>query len=124
MPLETPKSSGTPVVKSAKHPLSSFARSSLAVIALFGLIVPNGLFVRWLLFEPHDWSAVLDDHLAMAFMLDAFLALVLFAWYFATRPIGPVRARWFVVLALIGGLGFALPAYWLWNEVRPELERS
>ena len=124
MRIDSSPESGTPITTSSRRPPSPPAKLGLTAIALFGLIVPNGLFIRWLLVEPHDWSAVLNDHLAMAFMLDALLALVLFTWYFAARPIGPVHARWFVVLALIGGLGFALPAYWLWNEMRTAIKQA
>lgn len=88
----------------------------LLVAAAFGLLVPNGLFVWWLLHDWHGLGAVLQDRLAMGFILDALLALVLLAWSFARAPIGRVRWPWFVVLSLIGGLGFGLPLYWWLNR--------
>ena len=90
----------------------------LLLVALFGLLVPNGLFVYWLMNEFHGLRPVLENKLALAFMLDALLALVLLAVYFARRPIGPVRWTWFVVLSLLGGLGFSLPFYWWLNTRR------
>jgi hypothetical protein len=36
--------------------------------------------------------------------------------HFARKPIGNVRWYWFVVLSLIGGLGFSLPLYWWLNN--------
>lgn len=90
----------------------------LLLVALFGLVVPNGLFVYWLFVEFNGLAAVMQNKLALAFMIDAFLALALIAVYFARRPIGPVRWPWFVVLSLIGGLGFSLPFYW-WLNTRP-----
>jgi hypothetical protein len=90
----------------------------LLLVALFGLLVPNGYFVHWLLTSFHGVGPILRDHLAMGFMLDAFLALILLAWNFARAPIGPVRWPWFVILSLIGGLGFGLPLYW-WLNRRP-----
>lgn len=90
----------------------------LLLVALFGLLVPNGLFVYWLVTEFHGLRPVLENKLALAFMLDAFLALALLAVYFARRPIGPVRWTWFVVLSLLGGLGFSLPFYWWLNTRR------
>jgi hypothetical protein len=87
----------------------------LLAIALFGLLVPNGLFVHWLLSDYRGLAVVLGNRLALAFMLDAFLVLVLLSVYFARHPIGPVRWPWFVVLSIVGGLGFSLPFYWWLN---------
>ena len=47
----------------------------LVIVALFGLLVPNGLFVYWLLAEYRGVGPVLADKLALGFMLDAFLVL-------------------------------------------------
>jgi len=88
----------------------------LIVLALFGLTVPNGFFVYWLAREYTGLAAALDNHLAVGFILDAFMAMLLLAWWFARRPIGPVRWPWFVLLSLIGRLGFSLPAYWWINS--------
>lgn len=89
-------------------------------IALFGLLVPNGLFIYWLLAEFHGIVPVMQDKLALAFILDAFLALALLTVYFARRPIGPVRWHWFVILSILGGLGFSLPFYYWLNLRRAE----
>lgn len=90
----------------------------LLAVALFGLTVPNGLFIYWLFAEFDGVAAVMGNHLAVAFMLDALLAVVLLAVYFARRPIGRVGWGWFVVLSFVGGLGFSLPFYW-WLNDRP-----
>ena len=92
----------------------------LLVVALFGLVVPNGLFFYWLLVEFDGLRAVLRNHLAMAFILDALITLVLLAIYFAKAP--PGRYRWplFVALSVAGGLCFGLPFYW-WLNQRPKV---
>lgn len=87
----------------------------LLLIALFGLLVPNGLFIVWLLTEFNGIGPVLHNHLALGFILDAFMAMALLSVYFARKPIGVVRWPWFVVLSLVGGLGFSLPFYWWLN---------
>ena len=89
----------------------------LLLVAAFGLLVPNGLFVRWLVRDFSGIDAVLQNELALAFMLDAALATALLAWLFAERPLGPVRWPWFVVLSLLGGLGFSIP-FWVWLNRR------
>jgi len=91
----------------------------LVVVAVFGLVVPNGLFVYWLLVEFPGLTAVLENTLALAFMLEALLLLALLAVYFARRPIGPVGWGWFVALSIVGGLGFGLPLYYWLNVRKP-----
>ena len=88
----------------------------LLAVALFGLFVPNGIFVYWLLTEFNGVGAVVDNKLALAFIIEAFLVLGIMAVYFARNPVGPVKWYWFVVLSLIGGLGFGIPFYYWWNR--------
>jgi len=88
----------------------------LLLIALFGLLVPNGLFLYWLFYEYDGLAHVLQNKLAIAFIIDAFLSLGLLAYYFASRPIGRIKWYWFVVLSLLGGLGFSIPFYWWLNK--------
>lgn len=95
----------------------------LLLVALFGLLVPNGLFLSWLLVEFDSLAAVFQDQLALAFILDAFMILALLTVYFRRRPIGPVPWPWFVVLSLVGGLGFSLPFYWWLNRRPPATQR-
>ena len=93
----------------------------LLLVSLFGLLVPNALFLYWLLVEYQGIAAVLQDKLALAFILDAFMVLALLAVHFARNPIGRIRWPWFVLLSLLGGLGFSLPFYYWLNrrEQRP-----
>jgi hypothetical protein len=88
----------------------------LLLAALFGLIVPNGFFVYWLVFEFHGLGPVLHDNLALGFILDVVLVLIILSVYFARRPIGPVKWHSFVLLSLLGGLGFSLPLYYWLNR--------
>jgi hypothetical protein len=88
----------------------------LLIVALFGLLVPNGLFIYWLGCEHHGLDDVLGNHLALAFMMEAFVVLFLMAYYFARDPPGNIKWYWFIVLSLIGGLGFGIPFYWWLNK--------
>ncbi|UCD37484.1 MAG: hypothetical protein JSW54_11735 [Fidelibacterota bacterium] len=90
----------------------------LLLVAFFGLLVPNGLFLYWLVVECDGLAAVFGDRLALAFILDAFMILALLSVYFRLRPIGPVPWYWFGLLSLVGGLGFSLPFYWWLNRKR------
>ena len=88
----------------------------LVLVALFGLFVPNGIFVYWLLTEFDGVGGVIANKLALAFIIEAFLVLGIMSYYFARNPIGPVPWYWFVVLSLIGGLGFGIPFYYWLNK--------
>jgi hypothetical protein len=88
----------------------------LVAVAFFGLFVPNGIFVYWLFTEFNGVGAVVENKLALAFMIEAFLVLGIMTVYFARHPIGRVKWYWFVVLSLIGGLGFGIPFYYWWNK--------
>jgi hypothetical protein len=88
----------------------------LLLMALLGFTVPNGYFLYWLFYEFDGFGPVLNDHLAMGFILDCLVAVALLAYYFARHPAGPVRWPWFVVLSFAGGLGFSLPLFWWLND--------
>ena len=91
----------------------------LLLIALLGFVVPNSFLIYWLVFEFHGLSPVLHDKLAVSFMLDLLLALIILGAYFARRPIGPVKWYWFILLSLLGGLAFSLPLYYWLNRRQP-----
>jgi hypothetical protein len=91
----------------------------LLVMSALGFVAGNGLFVYWLLFEFPGWSAIAANHLAVAFIIDAFLTLLVLTVWFARRPIGRVGWPWFVGLSIFGGLCFGLPLY-VWLNERPD----
>ena len=90
----------------------------LLLVACIGLVVGDGLFFYWLFVDYHGLAAVWQDHLALGFIVDAFIALGVLTVHFARHPPGRVRWPWFVVLSLIGGLCFGLPFYWWLNTAR------
>ncbi len=92
----------------------------LLAVALFGLLVPNGFFVYWMLYEFDGFGPVLQNRLALGFMLDVFLALIILSVYFARHPIGRVKWQWFVMLSLLGGFGFSLPLFYWLNSRTPQ----
>jgi hypothetical protein len=91
----------------------------LLSIAVFGLVVPTGLFVYWLVREYPGFAAAMQNKPAVALMIDAFMAVGLLAYHFAREPRGRFKWPWFVVLSLVGGLGFSLPMYAWLNRRQP-----
>lgn len=92
----------------------------LLLIALFGFFVPNGLFLYWLFFEPYTLTDIISNKLALAFIIDASMVMFLLAYWFTVKPIGKIRWYWFIVLSIIGGLGFSLPFYYWLNMKKNE----
>ena len=89
----------------------------LLAIAIFGLIVPNGLFIYWMLADFSGLGPVFDNRLALAFIIDAAMATALLAAILAKIPTRRVTWPTFVWLSLLGGLGFSIPFCW-WLEKR------
>lgn len=90
-------------------------QSLLLSIAAFGLLVPNGMFLYYLFAEFTSIAQVLNDRLALGFIIDAFMATGLLAWWFAQHPLGRYSWKTFIVLSLLGGLGFSLPFFYSLN---------
>ena len=43
------------------------------MIAISGLCIPNGIFVYYLVTEFSQWRDIFQNHLALAFIIDAFM---------------------------------------------------
>ena len=92
------------------------ARAGLLVLAVFGFIGPNGLFL-WYVFT--DFAAVQTaqaDPVARLFMVEAAILMGLLAWLVHRSS---ARPGWlaFIFMSLIGSLAFSVPA-WLWLASR------
>jgi hypothetical protein len=73
-------------VKFEEEYLGGLRSMALLLIALFGLLVPNGLFIYWAFAEFTSIADVLSNKLALAFMLEAFVVLgIMTAYLLATR---------------------------------------
>jgi len=90
-------------------------RNLLLVIAVFGLFVPNGMFIYYIVVQFSSISGVLNDLLTLGFIIDACMATGLIAWWLSKNSIGKYTWKMFVLLSLIGGLGFSLPFFYNLN---------
>ena len=96
--------------------LSPRQRTALMVVAVLSFVGTNGVFLYWLVFHPRDLVAGLLHPAALVFEVDLLVVLGLLAGYFRQAPLGPWSWRTFVVLSLVGGLGFSLPVFILLNH--------
>ncbi|MBP6507230.1 MAG: hypothetical protein KA257_06665 [Opitutaceae bacterium] len=88
--------------------------SGLVALAIFGLLVPNGIFLYYFFTAPEVVRQTLSNPVALVFIAEAFFLMFLLAWLLrragSTKPTGWV----FVVLSLVGSMAFSVPvALWL-----------
>lgn len=99
--------------------MKTLSSTTLLVLAVVGFAIPNALFIPWVVRVWPDVGAMFRDPVAMAFALDATLAMIWIAAWMARDATARVRWPWFIVLSFLGGMGFAIP-FWLWlNRGRP-----
>lgn len=91
----------------------------IGVLALFGLIVPNGIFLYYFFSSPEVMQAAMSNPISLVFISEAFLLMFLFAWLLrkvgSTQPSGFV----FILMSLVGSMVFSVPAaLWLAGKKR------
>lgn len=91
-------------------------KTILLSASAFGLLVPNGMFIYYVVVEFRSVSEVLKNFLALAFMIDALMVMVWIAFWYARHPLGRYSWKLFIGLSLIGGLGFSLPFFYYLNK--------
>ncbi len=89
----------------------------LAGLAVFGLLVPNGIFIYYFFNDPEVSRIAMSNPISLVFMTEAFFLMFLFAWLLrksgSTKPNGLA----FVVMSLVGSMVFSVPAA-LWLTFR------
>ena len=91
----------------------------LQALALIGLLGPNGVFLYYAMARRSEFLTALSHPVTLAFLIEAFLVLGILAALLARRPLGPWGWRSFLVLSLVGGLGFSIPALLVRNSKPP-----
>jgi len=88
----------------------------LTVLAVVGLVAINGVFLYAVFFRPDQLRLAMTNPVAVAFMVEALLLTGALAYLLRRWRLTHLSAGWFVVLALAGGLAFALPVVLLWGN--------
>lgn len=90
--------------------LTSREARVLAALAVFGLVVPNGVFLWYFVTSPGLLRAALVNPISLVFLFEAFFLMFLIAWLIrragGQRPSG----LGFIVMSLAGSLAFSVPA--------------
>lgn len=76
-----------------------------------GLVVPNGLFLYHSLVQPAALLAALSNPVALVFLAEAFLLMLVLAWLI--HHLGFRSPGWlaFLIMSLAGSMAFSVPAF-------------
>ena len=89
--------------------LHSGESAVLLIFAVFGLVVPNGIFLLVLFKRPELLLAALANPVALVFILEAFFLMFLVAWLLARAEAKKSVWMGFIALSLIGSMMFSVP---------------
>jgi len=98
-------------------PFTATQESILLVLAVFGFLVPNGIFLYAAVVDPDAVRQSFSNPVAIVLWLEALLLLVLFCWLIHRN--GNPKPGWivFLILSIIGSLACSVPAFlWMWNR--------
>ena len=79
---------------------------ALAAVTFVGV---NGAFLYGVVVNPSALVAAMRNPVSAAFMVEAFLMVIVLAWLLVRWGVSGVSRTWFVVLSILGGVAFALP---------------
>jgi hypothetical protein len=85
------------------------SRPWLLALAIFGLLVPNGIFVYCALTQPQSLWAALATPISAVFLAEAFALTFFFAWLLRREGKSAPGWRGFLLLSFVGSLLFSVP---------------
>ena len=101
------------------HPYSRAERFWLVSLAVFGFVAVDGAFVYGAFFQGEALAHAMRNPIAAAFIVEALLLVLVFAYLLRRWGVSQLHPGWFVVFSLIGSMAFALPVALLWRRGEP-----
>jgi hypothetical protein len=95
---------------------SARERTVLCTIAALGCLGLNGIFLYGTFIQPSMIDGAMSNPLAIAFIVEALVLTGLLAYLLAKWNVTRMSWGWFVLLALVGSLAFAVPLAALWRR--------
>ena len=80
----------------------------ISIVAFFG---PNGLYFNTLFTNPESNLEALNNPVALAFMIEAIILLVLFLYHVFDRTKSIKQVFLYLALSFIGSLAFSFPLF-------------
>lgn len=81
----------------------------LLVLAFFGALIPNGVFLYYFFSSPETTKIALTNPISLVFIIEAFILMFLFAWLLRKMNSKMPSGRIFVVMSLLGTMVFSIP---------------
>lgn len=91
-------------------------RTALIALGGFGLLALNSLFLYGLLVRPETLVEAFSNPISLVFIIESFFLLGVFAYLMRKWGVLRLPWGWFIALALLGSLLFALPVVLLWRR--------
>ena len=88
----------------------------LWTLCVVSFAVVNGAFLYGAFVRPDAMAEALANPVSAAFMAEAGLLVVVFAYLLGRWGVSRLSWAWFVVLSFVGSIGFALPIVLLWGR--------
>lgn len=89
----------------------------LCLLAVIGLIVPNGVFIYFATTRWDPVIAALTNPVSLVFIVEAFALMFLFAWLIRRQRLTAPGGLAFIAMSLLGSMMFSVPAcLWLWSR--------
>lgn len=92
-------------------PITKTRENLFLGLAIFGLIVPNGFFLYYALAAPAALHTALTNPIALVFITEAFLLMLLFSWLIHRWGLRSPGWLAFIVMSLVGSMAFSVPAF-------------
>jgi uncharacterized PurR-regulated membrane protein YhhQ (DUF165 family) len=91
----------------------------LLALAIFGMVIPNGLFLYYLFFAPEVVNAAFANPIALVFMMEALLLMILLAWLIHIAGYRSPGWLAFIIMSLLGSMAFSVPAFLYFANRKP-----
>jgi hypothetical protein len=92
-------------------PFTQTQERLLLFLAIFGLLVPNGIFLYYTFTQPDAVCAAMANPIALVFISEAFVLMFLFAWLL--HRLGFRSPGWlaFIAMSILGSMVFSVPMF-------------
>jgi len=91
-------------------------RTALNALGGFGLVALNSLFLWGVFARPDALADAFTNPISLVFIVESFLLLGVFAYLMRKWSVLRLPWGWFIGLALLGSMLFALPIVLLWRR--------
>lgn len=91
-------------------------RFFLWTLCAVSFVLVNGAFLYGAFFQPDAMAEAMANPVSAAFMAEAGLLVVVFAYLLGRWGVSRLSWVWFVALSFVGSIGFALPIALLWGR--------